>query len=312
MKQKLVIGTRKSPLALWQTEYIKSELLKKFPETDISILHIVTSGDKSQDSLAPIPQIGGKGLFTAELEEALRLESIDLAVHSLKDLPTTQDPDFVLGAIPVRASPYDALLSRTGKGLRDLPLGAVVGTSSVRRVAQIKRLRPDVRTAILRGNLDTRISKMRRPDGEFDAIILAAAGLERLGKAAEITQVLTADEMMPAPGQGALAIQCRSGDTFTRKLLETIHHLSTSWAITAERAFLNALGAGCNTPVGALAIVEDVAGDLVLSLTGRCLSLDGATYSDYSESGAPEQAEELGVRAARRALADGFKKLGEA
>ena len=179
MRNQLVIGTRKSPLALWQSEFVKAQLQAAFPGLQVELKHVITAGDKSQDSKAAIPLIGGKGLFTAELEECLVKGEIDLAVHSLKDLPTTVDPRFCVGAIPTRSFVEDALISRSGKGLLDLPKGGVVGTSSVRRASQILRLRPDLTTTIIRGNVDTRLKKLRAEGGEYDAIVLARAGLAR-------------------------------------------------------------------------------------------------------------------------------------
>lgn len=308
--QKLVIGTRKSPLAMWQTNFVRGQLERKHPGIEIEIIPVVTAGDKSQDSLTPIPLIGGKGMFTAELEEALRSRRIDLAVHSLKDLPTVMDREFVIGAIPTRASPFDVLISRGGESLDKLPHCATIGTSSVRRAAQIKHIRPDIRTAMIRGNVDTRIAKLMHAEGEFDAIVLAAAGIDRLERTSIVTQILSADQMLPAPGQGAMGIQCRADDDTTRKLVSVLNDQRTEWEVTAERSFLHALGAGCNTPVGALGLVEDVAGDYVLTLTGCCLSPDGSSRAEYKASGAPERARQLGEACAKEAMDAGFEKLG--
>src|SRR5207248_1825259 len=194
----------------------------------------------------------------------------DLAVHSLKDLPTDLDSRFVIGAVPQRASPYDALISRHRQKLADLPRGAIVGTSSLRRVAQLKANRPDLSILSLRGNVPTRIAKAHSADGPYDAIVLAQAGLDRLQMAGEITEILSAEVMLPAPAQGALAVQCRADDSSLRRLLEPLDHSPTRIAVEAERAFLNALDSGCRLPVAALAQLDGS----TLRITGRVASLD--------------------------------------
>lgn len=309
MRNQLVIGTRKSPLALWQSEFVKAQLQAAFPGLKVELKHVITAGDKSQDSKAAIPLIGGKGLFTAELEECLVKHEIDLAVHSLKDLPTTVDPRFCVGAIPTRSFVEDALISRTGKGLLDLPKGGVVGTSSVRRASQILRLRPDLTTTIIRGNVDTRLKKLRAEGGEYDAIVLARAGLARLGLESQITQILGDAEMLPAPGQGALGIECRADDSELREMLSKLHDSRTAAEVTAERMFLHCLGAGCNTPVAARAIVAVSNGEERISFTGRCLSPNGVRQIEVSGESAARDAAALGENMAKEAFLKGFKEL---
>lgn len=305
MRDRLVIGTRKSPLALWQSEFIKAELQAAFPGISVELKHVITSGDKNQNSTAPIPLIGGKGLFTAELEECLRAREIDLAVHSLKDLPTTLDPHFVVGAIPTRGFVEDVVISRGGARLAELPQGGTVGTSSVRRSSQILRHRPDLKIQIIRGNVDTRLKKLRAEGGSYDAIVLARAGLARLGLEREITQVLNEEEMLPAPGQGALGIECRSDDAELLAMLAKLHDLSTAAEVTAERAFLQRLGAGCNTPVAARATVSGRA----LLFRGRCLSPDGTKVIEVKGEALVGDAIALGDTMAEAAFQQGFKEI---
>lgn len=269
MTRQIVIGTRQSQLATWQAEHIASLLHQRHPEIEVTLKFFVTHGDRVLDK--PLPEIGGKGVFTAELESALRTGEIDLAVHSLKDLPTDMADDFVIGAVPIRASPYDALISRSGHKLMALPKGATVGTSSLRRIAQLKAVRPDLNVVSLRGNVPTRISKARAADGPYDAIVLAVAGLDRLGMSAEITETLSPDIMLPAPAQGALAVQCRVDDVEMHAILDPIDHWETWIAVEAERAFLQELDSGCRLPVAALA---RIAGETIW-MTGRVASLSG-------------------------------------
>ena len=305
IKERLVIGTRKSPLALWQSEFVKGALETTFPGVRIELKHVITLGDKTQNSSAAIPSIGGKGLFTAELEECLTRGEIDLAVHSLKDLPTSLAPQFAVGAIPQRASVDDVVISRSGARLADLPSGASVGTSSLRRSSQILRARPDLVIRHIRGNVDTRIRKLRAEEGEYDAIVLARAGLDRLGLSDQITEVVSHEVMLPAPGQGALGIECRSDDADVLEMLARLHHSDTAVAVGAERAFLAALNAGCNTPVGAIARIE---GGRV-RFWGRCLSPDGTRCIETT--GECQRGEELvlGQRMAEETRSQGFSEL---
>jgi hydroxymethylbilane synthase len=266
-----------------------------FPGISVELKHVITTGDKNQNSTAPIPLIGGKGLFTAELEECLRTKEIDLAVHSLKDLPTTLDAAFAIGAIPARSFVEDVVISRSGVTLSQLPHGGVVGTSSVRQ--------------IIRGNVDTRIKKLRAEGGGYDAILLARAGLARLGLEKEITQILHEDEMLPAPGQGALGIECRSDDAELLQMLQKLHDPKTSAEVTAERVFLQRLGAGCNTPVAARATAKTNGSGVVLSFSGRCLAPDGSRVIEVAGEGRVEEAARLGDAMAESAFSQGFREI---
>jgi hydroxymethylbilane synthase len=309
MRTSIVIGTRKSALALWQSEYIKARLQNHFPLLKVDLKHIVTRGDRTQDAQVALPEIGGKGLFTAELEESLMAREIDLAVHSLKDLPTVLAPEFTLGAIPEREVVDDVLISRSGLNLRELPSGAVIGTSSLRRSSQILRVRPDLKTEHIRGNVDTRIRKARALDGPYDATVVARAGLVRLGLESEITEILSSEDMLPAPGQGALGIECRSDDAELLQILECIHHAPTASAVTAERAFLAALEAGCNTPVAAYAKVVEMGEGARILFKGRCVATNGAKTIEVQGDSDVASARELGVSMAEQARNQGFNHL---
>lgn len=261
------IGTRKSRLATWQAEYIGQMLAQRWPDLQYRLELFDTTGDRIPDQ--PLPEIGGKGLFTQELEDALQRGDIHLVVHSLKDLPVEESPGLAMAAIPPRESAGDVLVSRRGYTLETLPKGARVGTSSLRRSAQLLHRRPDLEIRPLRGNIDTRIRKAYQ--GEYDAIVLAAAGVNRLGLQAQVTEELSLQVMLPAPGQGALAIQCRSDNAALLSLLRAIDHAETRAAVLAERAFLQGLGGGCSAPVAAYGFVE--AG--LLHLEGLVASRDG-------------------------------------
>jgi hydroxymethylbilane synthase len=251
MARTLTIGTRGSKLALWQTEHVAQRLEKTAPGVRCRIETLVTQGDRRLDQ--PLPEIGGKGLFTAELEEALRRRQIDLAVHSLKDLPVDDTPGLVIGAILSRADVRDVLVARGGWTLATLPHGAVVGTSSLRRQAQLLAVRSDLAIRSIRGNVDTRVRKVI--SGEYDAALFAGAGLLRLGLESYISEWLSVDLMLPAPGQGALAVQCRADDLATLDLLAAIDDRFVRTAVWIERQFLQGLGGGCSAPIGAYAIV---------------------------------------------------------
>lgn len=298
----LRLGTRGSALARRQTEYVAERLRAARPGLICEIQIIHTHGDRVQH--APLPLIGGKGVFTAELEAALRAGAIDLAVHSLKDLPNELPAGLAIGAVLERASAADVLISRAGYTLDTLPPGATVGTSSRRRAAQLRSLRPDLHILDLRGNVDTRLRKALDPDGPYDAIVLAHAGLERLGLAAAITQVFPPDLIMPAPGQGALAVQCRAEPAMLA-LLAPLDHAATRQAVTAERSFLAGLGGGCAVPVAAYATVDG--GEL--HLRGRIIAADGRRQINVALSGPPDDAAGLGIRLARLALAQGAAGL---
>ncbi len=299
----LIFATRPSALARWQTGFVMRQVQAAWTTLVCREEIIVTRGDRVLDK--PLPQIGGKGLFTAELEAALRAGAVQAAVHSLKDLPTEMPPDLTLGAILPRAEARDALVSKGGFTLDSLPSAAVVGTSSLRRAAQLLALRPDLQVEPIRGNVETRLRKLM--DDEYEAVVFAAAGLQRLGLDREIggmMHLLSLDEMLPAPGQGALAVQCRADDAETLRLLAAVHDPETAAAVTAERAFLAGLGGGCSTPVGAYA---RLVADGRLQLTGLVASPDGETMLRLQAEGGDPQA--LGRALAEEALARGAAAL---
>jgi len=289
------IGTRGSALALWQARHVRDRLQVLGHAVDI--VTITTTGDRLLDKR--LEAVGGKGAFLKEIEEALLAREVDLAVHSLKDVPTQIPAGLELCAFLERADPRDALLSRSGAELDALPPGARVGTTSLRRQSQLRVRRPDLAIADLRGNVDTRVRKLHA--GEFDAILLAVAGLTRLGRAAEITQVIPSDVLLPAPGQGAIALECRSDDAGVRSAATALHHEATARAVAAERAFLAALGGGCNVPLGALAEPEGESG--ALRLRGFVGREDGSVSVRGETRGADPAA--LG-----RALADDLLRQG--
>lgn len=264
----LRIGTRTSRLALWQTARIAALLAIHFPHLRFVTVPIVTEGDRNL--AASLPALGGKGVFTADLEERLRSGEIDMAVHSLKDLPVEAPDGITVAAICDRTDVRDGLVANQAWTLATLPQGALLGTCSLRREAQVRMLRPDLVVRQIRGNVPSRIEKVRR--GDFDATILAAAGLLRLGLVHETTQWFTLDEMLPAPGQGALAVECRDGDAATHALLSAIDSETDRAATSAERHFLQALGGGCSAPVAAYASIDDGG---ALSLSGLVASVDG-------------------------------------
>lgn len=301
----LCFGTRGSKLALWQTTYVMTLLQAAHPSLTLDSSIINTRGDQILDT--PLPLIGGKGVFTAELEAALHAKRIDCAVHSLKDLPTEQPSGLVIGAIPERANPADVLISRHGLTLDQLPHGAVIGTSSHRRAAQIRHHRPDLMMRDIRGNVDTRIRKALDPNGDYDAIVLAHAGLARLGYLDVVTQILDLELMLPAPSQGAIAVQTRDDQAIV-ELLGAIHHAETALAVTAERAFLAGLGGGCSLPIGAYARWNAA----MLELRGRVSAPDGSRQIDVQISASvvnPNQAHDLGTKLAQQASDRGAHEL---
>jgi hydroxymethylbilane synthase len=306
----IVVGTRGSALARRQTARVIELLESAWPGLACEERPIVTRGDRTQRSGEPLPEIGGKGLFTAELEQGLRAGELDLAVHSLKDLPTEDPLDVVIGAVCAREDVRDCLVSRERVGLGDLPDGAVVGTSSLRRAAQLRALRPRLDIRSIRGNVDTRIRKVR--EGEYDAALLAAAGIRRLGLEAEVTEWLSPDSMLPAPGQGALAVQCRAADERVLELLAAIDDTDARATTLAERTFLRALQAGCTAPVGAHAVVYHEASDTLsqgtksVLLGAIVLSPDGKRVVRVEGRGEPEA---VGERLAREALAGGADEI---
>ena len=292
----ITIGSRGSQLALWQAHWVQSRLAEMGCESRIEI--IKTTGDKITD--VPLAKVGTKGLFTKEIEEALLDGRADLAVHSLKDLPTELPDGLVLAAIPEREDPRDAIL---GKKLSDLAAGAKVGTSSLRRAAQLRRLRPDLAIESVRGNLDTRVRKLE--EGQYEAIVLAAAGLKRLGWGDKIAEILPAEVMCSAVGQGALAIETTASG---RESCAALDHAATRAAVTAERGVLAALGGGCQVPIGAYATVTDGR----LHLLGLVISPDGMEYVRAEAEGATADAESLGRDLGAKLLASGAKAILEA
>jgi hydroxymethylbilane synthase len=306
---KLIFATRPSALARWQTQWVISSLKAVHPDLECEEKVITTQGDKILDK--PLPEIGGKGLFTQELESELLDGAVHCAVHSLKDLPVENPAGLTVGCIPARAEVRDALISAPGRGepsarpytLATLPARAVVGTSSLRRAAQVLAARPDLKIESLRGNVDTRLRKAL--DGQYDAIILAGAGLTRLGLESHVTEWLPLDVMLPAPGQGALAVQCRADDQTTLGLLAALEDECTRKAVTAERAFLSGFGGGCSVPVAAYAVVSEQSS--VVSLTGLVISPDGKKAVKVLGEGT--DAEKLGRELAQKAIAQGAHKI---
>ncbi|HEX6789741.1 MAG TPA: hydroxymethylbilane synthase [Candidatus Krumholzibacteria bacterium] len=301
----LRFGTRGSALARWQTDHVIDLIRAVRPGVHIECDVFSTRGDQVLDT--PLPLIGGKGLFTEELEAALLSGRIDCAVHSLKDLPTESRAGLTVAATPVRAHVQDVLVSRKGYTIATLPQGASVGTSSLRRSAQLLKVRPDLRILDLRGNVDTRVRKALDENGAYDAIVLARAGLERLGHGGVISEVIAIGDMLPAPGQGAIAVQSRD-EAAQIEMLSPIHHLHTAMAVTAERAFLAGLGGGCSVPVSAYG--DWTAGRL--GLRGRVSSPDGRHHIDVNTEGdvnSIDAARSLGLAMAKEALGLGAGEL---
>lgn len=301
MTTRLVIGTRGSKLALWQANHVAARIRERYPHTDISLKHIITTGDKILD--VPLAKIGGKGLFTKELEKELLAGDIDLAVHSLKDMPTELPPGLTLGTVTARADAGDALISPRYRMLDNLPPAARVGTSSLRRKAQLLAYRPDLTICDLRGNLDTRLGKLASQ--QLDAIVLAVAGLRRLGWEEHITEILQPDVCLPAVGQGALAIETRADDRAVLDILAFLHDEATAQAVTAERAFLHELEGGCQVPIGVWGRLADGR----LRLDAVIATADGRRCLRDSACGQPGEAEELGCSLARRMYAAGGREI---
>lgn len=297
----LRIGTRGSPLALWQARHVADLLRPLAAPRAVELVLIETEGDRIRDRA--LSQIGGDGLFTKEIQNALLDGRADVAVHSLKDLPTFVVPELALGAVPARAPVGDAFVSRRFARFEDLPQGAVVGTSSLRRKAQLLNRRPDLRVEVLRGNVETRLRKLE--EANYDAIILAEAGLRRLGLESHITDILDREWMLPAVGQGALGLECRSTDAATLTLLDPLNDAETRAAVLAEREFLRSLGGGCLVPFGALG---EVVGE-TLTLRGAVLPIDGTRRIAGAVSGVLAEAEPLGRQLAQQLLDQGAREL---
>jgi len=293
----LRLGTRKSKLALWQANFVKEKL--EALGCKVELVPITTTGDKILD--APLAKIGGKGLFVKEIENALLAGEIDLAVHSLKDVPMIIPEGLTLSAITEREEPYDVLISGNGKKLEELPSGAVVGTSSLRRQVQIKRRRRDLKVEILRGNVDTRLRKLK--EGLYDAIVLAYAGVKRMGFSGEISQVL--EDFIPAVGQGSLAIETRAEDERVINFVKVLNHEESWLRALCERAFLRELQGGCQVPIGAYAWIE---GDRI-KIKGFISDLEGERFLEGYEEGSLQEAEEVGKRLAQRLLREGGEEI---
>ncbi len=298
--KELRIGTRASQLALWQANWVKSELEKRYPGITVSLVKIKTMGDKILD--VPLAQVGGKGLFVKEIEEAMLRGEIDIAVHSMKDVPTEFPEGLGLYCITEREDPRDAVISR-GVKFADLPQGARVGTSALRRQAQLLKVRPDLEMVVIRGNVETRIRKLETE--KLDAVILAAAGLKRLGFTDRVTEYLSTDLSIPAIGQGALGIECRLDNEEVKETIAFFNHPDTAHAVRAERALLWRCEGGCQVPIAAYG---KVAGD-ELTLTGFIASVDGRRSVRESITGPAADGEKLGIALAERLLKAGAHEI---
>jgi len=301
--QKIVIGSRGSQLALWQANWVKSELERLHSNVDISIRVIATSGDNIQD--VPLAKIGGKGLFVKEIEEALLANEIDLAVHSMKDVPMELPTELGISVITKRENPLDALISKNGEKLADLPQGATIGTSSLRRSSQLLKYRDDFKIHPLRGNVDTRLRKVE--EGKYDAILLASAGLNRLGWANRITEEISHDILLPAMGQGALGIETRLDDTMIYDFISTLNHEQTHYAVSAERSLVGRLDGGCQVPIGAYARIEKG----LITLKGLVASLDGEVIYKLENVGPVDDAINIGQELGAQLLKMGANEILE-
>jgi hydroxymethylbilane synthase len=316
---KINIGTRGSKLALWQAEWVKAEIQMIDPGIDVRLIKIKTTGDMILD--VPLAQVGGKGLFVKEIEESILRNDVDIAVHSMKDVPTDFPVGLHLSAICEREDPRDAFISQIQsskskvQSIKDLPQGARIGTSSLRRSSQLLNMRPDLQITQLRGNLDTRLRKL--DEGQFDAIILAAAGVKRLGLQNRITEILPFEVSLPAIGQGAIGIECRADDEIINKIVGALNHKETSIAVRAERAFLRKLEGGCQVPIAAYARIEHRAEgreqrapkDSLLVMDGLVGSIDGKRLVKGRIEGRPEDYESLGIRLAEDLLSRGAHEI---
>jgi hydroxymethylbilane synthase len=301
--KKVRIATRKSPLALWQAEYVKQELLHYHPELQVELVAMSTRGDKLLD--APLAKVGGKGLFVKELEIAMLEEQADIAVHSMKDVPMEFPEGLMLSVICKREDPTDAFVSNKYSELSQLPEGAVLGSSSLRRQSQIRAKFPNLQIKDLRGNVNTRLDKLDK--GEYDALILASAGLIRLDMADRITSRLDTDLCLPAAGQGAIGIECRANDADILTLLQPLHDMNTAYRVIAERAVNRRLQGGCQVPIACFAeLSED---NQSMYLRGLVASVDGKTLVEASISGAADKAEQLGQSLADKLLSMGAGKI---
>ncbi len=313
MKERIIIATRGSKLAMWQAEWVRGELLRRHPELRIEFLKVKTTGDKILD--VPLAKIGGKGLFVKEIEEALLRGDADLAVHSMKDVPVILPEGLHISAVCKREDPRDAFVTQIQdsrfkiQSFNGLPRGATVGTSSLRRACQIRARRPDLVIKQLRGNLDTRIRKL--DEGQFDAIIVASAGIRRLGMEERITELLSTDISLPAIGQGAIGIECRKDDDLINDLLRGLNHKETSICVRAERAFLKRLEGGCQVPIAAYARINPSSDSRQQSLTieGLVGSISGDTIIRGSMEGVVEDPEAVGMALAEDLLSRGADRI---
>lgn len=297
----LKIATRKSPLALWQAEFVKSKLETIYPDLKVELVKMTTQGDQILNS--PLSKIGGKSLFIKELEVGIMEGRADIAVHSMKDVPYELPQGFEIGAILERESPFDAFVSNDFNSIQDLPVGARLGSCSLRRIVQVKALRPDLEILDLRGNVNTRLKKL--DDGEYDAIILACSGLARLGFDNRIKQDLSPDDSLPAVGQGALGIEIEANDHEISSLIKPLIHKKTQIEVSAERALNATLQGGCSVAIGAFATSEDSK----LTLSGMVGNVDSGEIIRVQETGETSKPIDLGIRAAKKLLSLGAREL---
>ena len=297
----LKIATRKSPLALWQAEFVKSKLETIYPDLKVELVKMTTQGDQILNS--PLSKIGGKSLFIKELEVGIMEGRADIAVHSMKDIPYELPQGFEIGAILERESPFDAFVSNDFNSIQDLPVGARLGSCSLRRIVQVKALRPDLEILDLRGNVNTRLKKL--DDGEYDAIILACSGLARLGFDNRIKQDLSPDDSLPAVGQGALGIEIEANDHEISNLIKPLIHQKTQIEVNAERALNTTLQGGCSVAIGAFATSEDSK----LTLSGMVGNVDSGEIIRVQETGETSKPIDLGIRAAKKLLSLGAREL---
>ncbi|MGD8990376.1 MAG: hydroxymethylbilane synthase [Desulfobacterales bacterium] len=303
MDRPIRIGTRGSKLALWQANWTKSILEAKFPSTLIELNIIKTQGDKILD--VPLAKVGGKGLFVKEIEQALLAERIDIAVHSMKDMPADIPQGLSIGAIPERENPVDVFISRSGVPFKELPAGSVIGTSSLRRGAQLRHTRADIVIRSIRGNLDTRLKKLETE--HFDALVLAAAGIRRLNLEHRITEYLDATVMLPAIGQGALCVETRKDDPTVGPLVAAMDHAPTRAIVSGERAFLKRLEGGCQVPIAGHGTIKNK----TFTLAGLVADIDGAKVIKAEKSGPVESAETIGIALAEELLDRGALQILE-
>ena len=303
MNDPIKIGTRGSKLALWQAGWVKSILEKRFPPIQVELIIIKTQGDKILD--VPLAKVGGKGLFVKEIEQALLARRIDIAVHSMKDMPADIPQGLCIGAIPERENPLDVFISHNGVGFNDLAGGSVIGTSSLRRSAQLRHARPDMVIQPIRGNLDTRLKKLQSEN--FDALVLAAAGVKRLNLEHKVTEYLDPEFMLPAIGQGALCIEIRKDDSTVGSLVASLDHTPTRTAVAGERAFLNRLEGGCQVPIAGHGRISENQ----FTLTGLVAEVDGTRVIRGEKSGPPDSSETSGIELAEELLARGADKILE-